>query len=100
MNEELRKLEEKNNRYMRAKGKASGIPDCCINFYVDVWCPAMLSAARDRSNPTLGTLRDWQKKFKVATNKGYIPCPECSAKGTFVTVVETPEFPTFMNWQE
>lgn len=56
-------------------GRHSGIPDCCIGWFVDVWigqgaCMTVEGQVRLR-----------------AVSFGYVPCPPCLSRGNRVVVL-------------
>lgn len=72
-------------------GMHSGIPDCCIKFFVTVW----VWVPKTRKSKTF---RDYwnkmEKKYKYGKDTldngakylGYIPCPSCLHKNNFIQV--------------
>ena len=61
-NERLKKIEA----YHRGYGKLSGIPDCCIEFFVGDWENIWNVPSKSRSYHT-----------KNGTDVPYIRCPKC-----------------------
>lgn len=61
------------------RGKCSGIPACCIKFYVEVWSP---NDNPFKDCPEHSTLMDEAKLkgFKFS----YVPCPSCLESRNFV----------------
>ena len=57
--------------YHREFGRHFGIPECCINFFIEVW------------TTHVPELRYYQQKF-IHLNVEYIPCPNCLVNRTFV----------------
>lgn len=56
-------------------GLHSGLPDCCVLFYVTFW-----QAADDAR-------RAWYRRYmKYSGLPEYVPCPACLASGVFVEV--------------
>lgn len=66
-----------------AKGRLSGIPECCIQFFVQVWDPLFKSQ---------GKAAEWRSKY-FADVEGtshpweYLPCPHCKATGNVAEVI-------------
>ena len=59
--------------YYREYGRHSGIPECCINFFIEVWC------ANSQK------LYCYSQKISSIKELTYIPCPNCLVNKTFVT---------------
>ena len=55
-------------------GIHSGIPDCCIKYYVTKWMWLSDEARR--------------KRIKRIVGVGYVPCPQCLKKKKFVTTLK------------
>lgn len=60
----------------RVRGECSGIPGCCITFFIDVWDTSEVSAH--------------EKAMDEARKKGfkfqYVPCPDCLSATRFVEI--------------
>ena len=59
--------------YHREFGRHSGIPECCINFFIEVW------------TTHVPVLHYYQQKF-AHLNIDYIPCPNCLVNKSFVQI--------------
>lgn len=64
----------------RIRGECSGIPPCCIAFFVNVW-PG-ICAANDAEDPVAEAL--YQRHLDQPAR--YIPCGDCIDAGRFVEV--------------
>lgn len=65
----------KEHAYHIAYGRHSGIPGCCIHFFLHKW----------------GNELSGQTAYAKLINDlswGYVPCPECIAKGNKVHVID------------
>ena len=60
-------------------GKCSGIPECCVNFFITVWKPLHI----DDKLPYLKVMDNSEKDQDIH----YIPCPECLENKRFVTLL-------------
>jgi hypothetical protein len=50
-------------------GRHSGIPDCCIHFFVGPWREIYNDAPRHDEY--------WKRMEKASPGAGYVLCPEC-----------------------
>lgn len=68
-------------------GLHSGLPRCCIAFFVKVWWPFM--CAIDELPPSTGTnsRADFDEYQRWTTQPGYVPCPRCVLDENFVEVL-------------
>ena len=67
------------------RGKLSGIPDCCIAFYVAVWSPLVMSSMVHGSNYYFDK---WKSEYSpIIGNWGYVPCPLCKVQGNKAQIV-------------
>lgn len=55
----------------REMGRLSGIPACCVRFYVNVWIPARFSMAAPAR---------WTEHYESG-GRGYVPCRACQLDG-------------------
>lgn len=81
-----------------ARGVHSGIPFCCVTFFVLEWLPWARTGsehpyAQDLEIAGLGRVRQeeqirrWKAGEKpVETPPEYVPCPDCLATGRFVSI--------------
>jgi hypothetical protein len=65
----------KQREYDIAYGLHSGIPRCCIDFYINEW----------DNHRTLGT--HYRSMLRDCT-WGYVPCPRCFFQGIKVKIVD------------
>lgn len=68
-------------------GLHSGIPRCCVAFFVKVWWPywVMLDEPPSRAKKTAHVAFDEYSRW--TTRPGYVPCPACVIDGNFVEVL-------------
>lgn len=59
--------------YHLAYGRHSGIPDCCIRFWLTEWETEM-------------TQRTTYARLVRRASRGYVPCPKCLINKSFVQV--------------
>jgi hypothetical protein len=68
-------------------GLHSGLPRCCVAFFVKVWWPYWLaidglsSRARTDAHAAFAAYQRW------TTRPGYVPCPRCVVDENFVEVL-------------
>lgn len=70
-------------------GFHSGIPACCIRFYVTVWLWLELESRSDRENSEV--FKSYRRKLREVEHPGYIACPECISTEFFVKMKDCPE---------
>jgi hypothetical protein len=63
-------------------GLHSGLPDCCILFYITCWWPLTLAESDDDEGNPYRDLLDGAG----GRGSGYVPCPGCLAARNFVEV--------------
>lgn len=63
-----------------ARGRLSGIPSCCIRFFIEQWLPL----CRD---PTRAAVRRAYMRAIRWERWGYVPCPDCFCANRRVRVV-------------
>jgi len=61
-------------------GLHSGIPPCCVLFYVAEWRPLVHELGND--HPAVAAHS--RRMFRV--RPGYVPCPACMRRGAFVRI--------------
>jgi hypothetical protein len=70
-------------------GLHSGLPVCCVRFFVEAWWPANVvvrwssrasSVARKQARATIDSYRGVFGSLDV----GYVPCPRCARSRSFV----------------
>lgn len=59
-------------------GTHSGIPPCCIRFFVQEW--DMSEGWRDEGN--------WYHQAINAAKFGYVPCPDCLGSGNKAKIID------------
>lgn len=68
-------------------GLHSGLPPCCVSFFVKMWWPYTLAvnalSAREQANAVVAydAYQAW------TTRPGYIPCPNCVIDRRFVHIL-------------
>ncbi len=77
-------------------GRDSGIPDCCISFWIDEFSP---SVGIDYKKEKM-----WVAFYRTCypQNIFYIPCPKCVMNKTFIEIKNCPPrrpFPTEREFQ-
>jgi len=66
------------------RGKLSGIPDCCIAFFVEVWQPLVMSGMVNESPQIFW----WKNQYvPLIASWGYVPCPICKIQGNKINVI-------------
>jgi len=55
-------------------GIESGFPLCCIDFFINFWCPVRESKFMFSGRPEC---YDWNLKYDI----GHIQCPDCIING-------------------
>lgn len=72
-------------------GIHSGIPKCCIRFYLSIWLPI---CRLSKSDPFFATLKDARMElFDIDSKAFYIQCPSCLLNNT-------PPVQTYRCWQD
>ena len=66
-------------------GLHSGFPTCCIEFFVTVWHPWMLTNPRVLSPDARRVMKTYETTIRRDVAPGYVPCPSCLEARRFVT---------------
>lgn len=70
-------------------GRHSGIPDCCIEYFIAVWVPLFRDPAKRWAfEARQGRVRRTERRLGV--DYQYIPCDSCLASGAPVVVLDCP----------
>lgn len=74
-------------RYHTQYGRDSGIPECCIEFFVTEW-----SYITHKFPLIFKHYWEQQEKVSAELNRfiGYIPCPDCLKNHKIVDVIKCP----------
>lgn len=68
-------------------GLHSGLPKCCVAFFVKVWWPYWLLLDERLSLAKVDPHGSFDAYQKWTTRPGYVPCPRCVLDESFVEVL-------------
>jgi hypothetical protein len=75
-------MSARDERIDRVRGECTGLPKCCIDFFVGPWSAGMAGGVKT------DMWIAYRKRLDVAHrtyNFAYVPCPACLAVKRFVT---------------
>lgn len=71
-------------------GRCSGIPECCIAYFIFVWMPELERVISGPGHNALIDKTAYQRHYRRFLDLhpvGYVPCPKCIINQTFVKVL-------------